>query len=301
MPARFLFNAGGTPSDWNKRMVNDIHNEVVLYEADSSKIFPNTSISGGITIIFHDEEKVIGPIGTFTPFPELTSIVNKVDERSNRYLFDLVTNRGLYRYSDLAYSEQPEEMKKTADRRIAPSAFTRMASLFTEEEPQDGDEYVQIYGVINGRRGLRWFKRKYVKPVENLDSWKVVISKADGAAGQVGKPIPARICGRPTVLGPGIGFAETFISIGSVETRQEAENIAQYIRTKFARVLLGVLKVTQNNAKPTWKKIPMQDFSTTSDIDWSQSISDIDAQLYRKYGLSQEEIDFIESHVEEMD
>ena len=64
--------------------------------------------------------------------------------------------------------------------------------------------------------------------------------------------------------------------------------------------MLGVLKVTQNYAKPTWRKIPLQNFTPDSDIDWTQSIADIDRQLYAKYGLDEKEIAFIETHVKEM-
>lgn len=65
--------------------------------------------------------------------------------------------------------------------------------------------------------------------------------------------------------------------------------------------MIGVLKVTQNYAKPTWAYVPLQDFTSASDIDWSQSIADIDRQLYAKYGLDDEEIEFIECHVKEME
>ena len=80
----------------------------------------------------------------------------------------------------------------------------------------------------------------------------------------------------------------------------KAWNEKKYIKTKFSRALLSVLKVTQNGNKPVWKMIPLQDFTPASDIDWSKSIPEIDQQLYRKYGLDQSEIDFIESHVKEM-
>ena len=65
--------------------------------------------------------------------------------------------------------------------------------------------------------------------------------------------------------------------------------------------MLGVLKITQDNTKETWRKVPLQDFTSNSDIDWSQSIENIDQQLYKKYNLSQDEIDFIESKVRAMD
>ncbi|TVW15639.1 restriction endonuclease, partial [Streptococcus pneumoniae] len=65
--------------------------------------------------------------------------------------------------------------------------------------------------------------------------------------------------------------------------------------------LLGVLKITQDNKKGTWKYVPLQDFTVNSDIDWTQSVADIDRELYQKYDLSPEEIAFIENHVREMD
>lgn len=64
--------------------------------------------------------------------------------------------------------------------------------------------------------------------------------------------------------------------------------------------MLGVKKVTQDNSRSVWKYVPQQDFTPNSDIDWSQSVADIDRQLYAKYGLDTEEIEFIESHVKEM-
>ncbi len=74
-----------------------------------------------------------------------------------------------------------------------------------------------------------------------------------------------------------------------------------YIKSKFARALLGVLKVTQHNPPATWSKVPLQDFTSASDINWSAGIAAVDAQLYAKYGLTAAEIDFIESNVRAME
>lgn len=68
----------------------------------------------------------------------------------------------------------------------------------------------------------------------------------------------------------------------------------------MARVLLGILKTTQHNPSSSWSYVPKQDFSGKSDIDWSKSIDEIDQQLYKKYKLSEEEIDFIEKNVQSM-
>lgn len=64
--------------------------------------------------------------------------------------------------------------------------------------------------------------------------------------------------------------------------------------------MLGILKITQDNNRETWRKVPLQNFTPNSDIDWSVPIPQIDQQLYRKYGLNEQEIEFIETHVKEM-
>lgn len=81
----------------------------------------------------------------------------------------------------------------------------------------------------------------------------------------------------------------------------ESEAALKYIKSKFCRVMLGVLKVTQNGKRETWSCVPLQDFTSDSDIDWSKSIHEIDLQLYKKYGLDENEINFIETHVKEME
>ena len=75
----------------------------------------------------------------------------------------------------------------------------------------------------------------------------------------------------------------------------------KYIKTKFVRALLGILKTTQDITPEKWKYVPLQDFTSSSDINWSTSIGDIDKQLYKKYNLSDEEINFIETKVKEME
>ena len=100
-------------------------------------------------------------------------------------------------------------------------------------------------------------------------------------------------------------MAEPIIGIpgdaGPFPTEKEVRNLARYYKTKFFRALLGVKKATQHSPSQVWKTIPLQDFTLNSDIDWSQSVADVDKQLYAKYGLDENEIDFIESHVKEME
>jgi len=111
------------------------------------------------------------------------------------------------------------------------------------------------------------------------------------------KQIGAKVLGKTLVGEPGQGSTQTFITVGAFDNRVEAENCQKYLATKFVRAMLSTKKVTQHNPPDTWQFVPMQDFTPQSDIDWSQDISDIDIQLYKKYHLSLKEIIFIETHI----
>ena len=135
---------------------------------------------------------------------------------------------------------------------------------------------------------------------DNFGKYKIIVPKANGS-GAIGEVLSTPLIGEPLIGEPLIGYTETFIGIGAFDNKDECISCMKYIKSKFARTMLGILKITQDNTKETWRKVPLQDFTVDSDIDWSQSIEDIDRQLYRKYGLSQEEIEFIESKVRAMD
>ena len=131
--------------------------------------------------------------------------------------------------------------------------------------------------------------------VKSLNKWKVFVPKANGS-GALGEVLTTPVIGQPV-----IGHTETFLTIGSFDTKKEAEACLKYIKTKFVRAMLGILKVTQDNPPDKWKFVPLQDFTDNSDIDWSVPIPEIDAQLYKKYNLDKAEIEFIESKVKAME
>lgn len=218
--------------------------------------------------------------------------VNVVPEQS---LAEIVTNRGAYRYSDLIYKDYPDAMKRVSDRRLASNAFIKLQELFYNDIPNDGNEYIKILGRFDNERLYKWFRRDYINRPINLDRYKIVLPKANGS-GAIGEVLSTPLIGEPL-----IGYTETFIAIGAFITEFEAKACLKYIKGKFSRAMLGILKITQDNTKETWRKVPIQDFTPNSDIDWSQCIENIDQQLYKKYNLSQDEIDFIESKVRAMD
>lgn len=294
-PARFLFNAGSTPKKWNEKMLNDPHFKVLNYEADASKIFSNVDIKGGVAITYRDENNEFGSLGIFTAFQELNSILKKVNETGYTSLSSIIYNRGLYRFSAKAYEEHSEELRVFSDSRIGGGAFEKIPCMFTESKPEDGYKYVQFIGLMKGNRVYRWLRKDYFNLVENFKNYKVIIPKANGS-GAFGEVLSTPMIGQPM-----IGHTETFLSFGNFINADEANACIKYVKTKFCRTMLGVLKITQDNTSEKWKYVPLQDFTSKSDINWGASIKDIDRQLYKKYKLSEDEIDFIEINVKEMD
>lgn len=297
-PARFLFNAGSTDKKWNKKMLSDKHLKVEYYEQSSSKVFPNTDIKGGVAILYRNANKDFGEIGTFTSFEELNSIIHKVDPLTGTTLDSIMSGQGIYKFTPKMHNDHPEVrgiLSKSHPNDVGTGVLETLHNiLFYEVKPDDGYEYVQVLGRYQNERVYHWIRADYINQPFAFDKYRVVLPKANGT-GAMGETLSS-----PLVVNPFIGFTQTFISIGSFEDVIEAENVLKYIRTKFARTMLGVLKITQDNPRDKWKKVPMQDFTTESDIDWSKSILEIDAQFYKKYKLDNNEIKFIEDKVKSM-
>lgn len=296
-PGRFLFSAGSTPKKWNKKMLNDNHLKVKYYEVNSEKVFPGTDIRGGIAVTYRDRAVNLKPIGTFTPFEELNSILNKVSVNDTNNISPKIGGRGEYKLSDIALEEFPEIeniQSKGHKYDVGSSAFKILDNILFFDEPKN-DNYVKVLGLKNKQRTYMWIDKKYLNPPSSFNNYKVFIPQANGS-GAIGEMLSTPLIGEPL-----IGATETFLSIGNFDTLFEAEATLKYIKSKFARVMLGILKRTQSTTRSKWKKVPMQDFTEQSDIDWTQSIENIDKQLYKKYNLNQEEIDFIEEKVQDMD
>lgn len=293
-PARFLFNAGKTPKDWMRKMLNDKHFKVLYYEQDSSKVFTNTDIKGGVAISYRDETKDYGPIEMYTDFSELNSILKKVKsykkfESIDKFIylqnkFDL----------DMLYMDYPNLRNSIGsngkEKRLTTSIFS-LEEIFTDI---GSEESYKILGLKQNNRIYKYIYRKYITDNGNLNKYKIIVPKSNGS-GAIGEVLSTPLIGTPL-----IGYTQSFIGIGSFDTEIEANACFKYIKTKFARVMLGILKITQDNPPEKWKYVPLQDFTSDSDIDWSVSVAEIDKQLYKKYDLSPEEIEFIETHVKEM-
>lgn len=315
-PARFLFNAGLTPAAWNQKMLDDKHLKVVYFNQDASLCFPNTDIKGGITITIHNKNVVYGAIKKFIPNELLRSIASKFTQDSENNLSQIVfSGRSDLKFNDVFLDTFPNSkndrvafmrIKRPAIQELGPneeyelksSTFEALPYIF-EDSVDDKNAYYHLLGLVSAKREWKYIKRDYMTPrypkQNNIDKFKVMIPESNGS-GTLGEPL-----GKFEIGYPGDSSTTTFIGVGAFDTLEEAQNCSKYLKSKLVRCLLGILKITQHNPKATWAYVPMQDFSPSSDIDWSKTIAEIDLQLYEKYHLSPEERAFIEEKVMPMD
>lgn len=234
-------------------------------------------------------------LSAIVPYETLLTISNKVLEK-NKISIDTIIESQTKFNLDALYEEHPELSTVLGndgrDRRVRNDAFEKI-NLFTEEPTEE--EEVKIFGLYERRRVERFIPKRYLDTSQkSLMQYKVLLPEAAGVG--FGCKLSKSVIAKPNE-----GLTQTFISFGGFDKEQYAENCAKYIRTKFARALLGILKITRRNNKAVWKYVPLEDFTEKSDIDWSRTISEIDKQLYDKYNLSEDEINFIEEKVAEME
>lgn len=293
-PARFLFRAGKTPKIWNEKVLNDNHFKVVDYWVRSTDVFPNVDVKGGIATTLWNENADFGKIGLFSAHPELNSILERVKNKHEISFATLVGPREAYGLTQSLYDEHPElcnRQSKGHKFSLGANIYEIMPEVFSDEA---SDDLIAIYGRYENKRGYKWIKSSYISKYDSFDFFKVFVPEANGT-GAIGEVLSTPVIGVPV-----IGHTDTFLSIGKFASAEEASACLKYVKSKFARCMLGTLKATQHNPKDTWANVPLQDFTEGSDIDWSKSVAEIDAQLYAKYGLTDEEIVFIESMIKPM-
>ena len=274
---------------------------VTFFEQNSDKVFPNTIITDGVIITYRNRHKVIGPIGVFAAFNELNTIVEKVEKDCFQSIQSIIYGHCKFDLEKL-YMDYPEYREvvgsNSRDRRVRANAFEKFNVFYTDKKsPSD----YRLLGLVKNDRAYRFVDPKYIENVDWLHGYKVFVPESNGASGVLVKDDSVRVISKPVLGLVGEGITQTFFTVGNFNTQAEAENLLKYIKSKFARLLLGVLKVTQRNNSETWAKVPLQDFTPQSDIDWTRTIPDIDRQLYAKYGLDEKEIAFIEEKVRPME
>lgn len=298
-PARFLFNAGSTPKDWNNKMLNDPYLRTVYYEEDSRKIFPRTVIKGGLVVTLRDQSVKSYPIKTFIKFDELKSILEKVKNKADRYMNEIISGRGSYKLSQNAHDDFPqiEGIQSIGHKNdIGSGAFKKLKNIvFFDEENEVTGKAIKVIGLENKKRKYLWISEHYIIGPDSLEEYKIFMPQSS-KEGFFGEQLAQVILSPPNVAA-----TDTFVSVGGFKDKYEAIAAEKYLKSKFARAMLGIMKTTQANTRDRWSFVPLENFKNNNEIDWNKSIKEIDRQLYKKYELEPDDIDFIEENVQEME
>ena len=154
-PARFLFNAGSTPKEWNQKMLHDKHFKIMFYEAESDKVFPNVSIKGGVAISYRNALKDFGEIEIFTPFIELNNILNKVRCKEFKSLSEIIVTSYAYHFTEDIYVDFPEAKGKLSvghEYDLKSNVFDKIPMVFANELPDKNKKYLRVLGRSNNAR-----------------------------------------------------------------------------------------------------------------------------------------------------
>ena len=272
-PSRWF--AGGKGLDeYRKKMLSDhrMHDIVdypKLYEA-----FPGVKIRGGVSYFLWDREHD-GPCTIQTMWDG-----QPVGEKATRYLdaYDVLVRRNeavpiLDKVRALA--------EPTLDSRVSSrKPFGLPTNFHGKPSPTALKAPVELFG----SRRVSWVDRAEIPLNDSwVDEWKVLMTAVQGTSAA----IETKFLSRPILAGPGTACSETYLVAGRFEIEEEARRYAGYLRTRFVRFLVSLRKSTQHATKDVYSFVP----DVPLDQDWT------DALLYERYGLTGDEIAFIESQV----
>lgn len=296
MPTRWYAGGKGL-DDFRDEMLNDIHLKELHDWLTPEDIFPNTNIRGGVCYFLwdknYDNSKNLARVVTY----ENNAIVSDIS-RSLKYKdFDILIrdSRAISILDKIDCSGNNSLMEYVSARN--PFGFS---TNFTKNNKFKNDsrsmnEPIKCYA----NKGIVGYIELIEIEKNNLwiNKWKVLTPYSNNIGTELNDDNLNTI-----IAGPNSICTETYLVIGADLALNEnsANSLAKYMKTKFVRFLHSLSKNSQHGTRNTYRFVPVQDFSNNSDIDWSVSVQEVDNQLYRKYGLSDEETNHIETRIKAM-
>lgn len=287
-PARW-FSGGKGLDEFRSRMLEDDRLRVIEDFPDSNDVFPGTQIKGGVAFWLWDRDNP-GDVSVATHSSDV------IVSRSTRPLLEPGSDVFIRYNEALPILRKVSEVEHgdvgTHADTLFPPAERRFSKLVSARRPFGisstfrGETTGEL--VVFQAGGSARASRTVVERGDALvDSWKVFIPfLASGS-----DAFPHVILGRPFAGEPGTVSTETYLAVGPFSSRSECENVRTYMSTRLFRFIVLQKKPSQNATKKVYEFVPTQDFSRP----WT------DEQLYEKYGITDDEIAFIESMIRPME
>ncbi len=290
IPSRW-FAGGMGLNDFREMMMNDKHLKRLVDYTNSKDCFPGISISGGVCYFLRDKN-YLGDC-------KFTNITNNEKDTVVRSLNEFSI---LVRYNKSVSIIRKVQNKKEdcIDSIMSPLMPYGLSTNYRgSTKPTTKDDLI-----LHASNGFTYIDRSVItKGLESIDKYKILISKTSAEhAGEPGKDGRFRVIpSSMKVIGPREVCTHSYFIVGPWDEKEPAQNAVIYLKTRFVRFLALLCISSFGLSKLVFPFVPIQDFSEISDINWNTSIANIDKQLYKKYGLSEEEINFIEAKIKEMD
>ncbi len=162
-----------------------------------------------------------------------------------------------------------------------------IATNFEDWSEKDGAGRIPLHIITRGKRTVGFIKRQHIrKNIAALDVWKVLVPEAYGA----GETFPHQILGKAIVAAPPSACTQSYLVVSPFGSQRAADSFASYYRTRLFRFLVSLRKITQHVLRSTYSWVPQQSWDRT----WT------DEMLYEKYGITNDEIAFINSIIRPM-
>lgn len=281
--------AGGKGLDgFRDFMLNNSHIKVVSDFVNSKTVFSGVSIGGGVNYFLYDRTYE----GDCEVINHYDNVVDSVKRPLNEFPVFVRYNRGV---------SMLHKILSIADNFVSEDVAARNPFGFSSNQRGENKDYEGAVTLLTSV-GAQYVDRSSITSGKDMvDDYKVVISKVTAEhAGEPDKSGFFKIVSSNRIMLPNSVCTDSYLVVFHSKEESEAINYLKYLRTKFYRVLLMFSVSSINLSVDKFKFVPAQDFTSDSDIDWSASAPDIDRQLYVKYGLSSDEIAFIENKIKEM-
>ncbi len=275
IPARWY--AGGKGLDnFRDEMLHDKHIKVLHDFNNASECFPNVEIKGGVCYFLWEKDY----LGTCEV---VTHSNNTIVSSMKRPLLEDGCDSFIRQNDAISILRKVQSKKEVSFARVVSSRKPfGLATNFIDFRSESFPNSIKIYA--NQKVGYVKYEQ-ILKNHDWINSHKIIIPEAIGAGDMTKDWL------KPIIVGPSTCCTETYLVIGPLNNSKEAQNVYTYMQTRFFHLMLGLKKVTQHTTSKVYEFIPMQDFSKP----WT------DEELYAKYGLTEEEISFIESMIRPME
>ena len=294
MPAKW-YGGGRGLDDFREMMLNETHIDYIKDFPNPKSVFPTANISGGVCIFRWSKEHN----------SNVAMFVNTINET------EIASKRQLNEFLQYDIFPRYNEAVAILHKFISYNGFENLSTIVAQYKPFGLRTYIRgteqkqntTDVLVHSSRGCGFISRKEITAsLDYLDKYNVITGKAlSGHLGESDENGQVKVLATTKIILPGEVCTESYVAIGKFDTEFETKNLYNYLCTKVVRFLLLQALPTMDIRKESFRFVPLQNFTNLSDIDWSKPIKDIDRQLYRKYGLNDAEIGFIEKMIKPME